>query len=169
MRKLVFILWMMVCLFLPLAQDVRGDEFGRNGHLIMLIKSSKPKYEIGEPISIIAALKNHTDVPLIVNNRFHPGRDLEWDLFHDGFGYVQLKTLPADPLKAEDFVRMEPSEEIVQVLPNLNEIFSAPLKAGRYALRVRYMNKETPKGKETWTGLIVTNLLWFEVKASEKI
>ncbi len=169
MRKLIFISIILACFFFPQGQDIRADEFGRNGHLIMLIKSSKPKYEIGEPISIIAALKNHTDVPLIVNNRFHPGRDLEWDLFHDGFGYVPIKAMSSEPLKPDDFVRMEVAEEIIRFLPNLNEIFSAPLKAGRYALRISYVNKEKPKGDETWTGLIVTNLLWFEVKPSEKI
>jgi len=148
---------------------VFGDEFGRIGNLIILVKSNKPAYEVGEPIFLTLTLKNHTTVPLLVNQRFHYEQDLEIDLFYESFGNIPLKPFPAKPLSPEDYARLEVNESISVTLPDLLEIAAVPLKEGRFALRVFYRNGQNPTGKEAWTGRIVTNQIWFTVKASEKI
>ncbi|MFQ5596428.1 MAG: hypothetical protein ACE5GK_00100 [Nitrospiria bacterium] len=170
MRHIISVSILAILLVLPFHYEAAlGDEFGRNGNLIILIQSNKPQYEIGEPILITASLRNHTDQPLFVNQLSHPSTGLEWELIYDGFGPVPVKIFPPVVLKKEDFIRLDVSEELVRVLPELNEIVSTPLKAGRYALRLTYQNKEKIQGDETWTGVIITNLLWFEVKTPEKI
>jgi len=171
MRKWCFSLAVLSVFFLATSQEseVLGDEYGRTGSLIILVKSSKPAYEIGEPISLTLTLSNHTTVPLIVNQRFFYQYDLEMDLFHEPFGRIPFKALPATPLKAEDYAPLAVDEQIIMTLPELTEIVAAPLKEGRYSLRIFYQNEQSPKGKDTWTGRIVTNRIWFTIKPSEKI
>ncbi len=176
MRIVRFAVLMTTCLLYPVqVEEARSDQYGHDGNLIVWIKANKAKYDLGEPITIKFTISNFTTVPLIVNKRFHPSGDLQWDLFHEGFGTIRTKTLPFEPLKDTDFIRMEVNDEIDHLLPKLREIFSTPFKAGRYALRLTYTNKEKPTGKdkslegETWTGLTVTNQIWIEIKTSEKI
>jgi len=167
---------MTTCLLYPLQIEVaHSDQYGHNGNLIVWIKANKAKYDLGEPIIIKFTISNLTTVPLIVNKRFHPSADLQWDLFHDGFGSVRTSTIPFEALKDTDFIRMEPSDEMDHLLPELGKIFATPFKAGRYALRLTYSNKGKPTGKdeslagETWTGLTITNLIWIEIRTPEKI
>jgi len=176
MHILRFSVMMTICLLYPFQmQEAHGDQYGHDGSLIIWIEATKSKYELGEPIIIKFTVSNFTTVPLIVNKRFHPSGDLQWDLFHEGFGTVRTNVIPFEPLKDEDFIRMEVNDEIDRILPDLREIFATPFKQGRYALRLTYTNKEKPSGKEksldgeTWTGLTVTNLLWIEIKTPEKI
>lgn len=176
MRIVRFVALMAACLLYPLqAEEARSDQYGHDGNLIVWIEADKLEYNIGEAITIKFTISNFTTVPLIVNKRLHPSGDLKWDLFHEGFGMIRTKTIPFEPLKDTDFIRMEVNDEIDHFLPELHEMFDIPFKAGRYALRLTYTNKEKPTGKdkslegETWTGLIVTNQIWIEIKTPEKI
>lgn len=176
MHTLRFAVVVTVCLLYPLQMDeARGDQYGHDGNLVIWIKANKAKYEIGEPIIIKFTMSNFTTVPLTVNKRFHPSGDFKWDLFRDGFGMVKTNDIPFEPLKDEDFVRLQVKDEIERLLPDLREIFAAPFMEGRYALRLTYTNHSKPSGKEkalqgeTWTGLIITNLIWIEIKTPEKI
>lgn len=169
-RKWFSAVLVLSCLFYSSqGNEVFGDEFGRTGSLIILVKSSKPAYEIGEPIFLTLTLTNHTTVPLIVNQRFNHYHDLELDLFHEPFGPISIKSLPLEDLTKENYVRLEVNEKILKTLPDLSEITVGPLKEGRYGLRIFYKNKETPRGEDTWTGRIATNRIWFTIKPSEKI
>ena len=169
-RKCFSAFLVFTCLFASSQRsEVFGDEFGRTGSLIILVKSSKPAYEIGEPIFLTLTLSNHTTVPLIVNQRFNHYHDLELDLFHEPFGSIPIKPLPPEDLTKENYVRLEVNEEIGKILPELAEITTVPLKEGRYTVRIFYRNKTSPEGEEAWTGRIVTNRIWFTIKTSEKI
>ncbi|MFQ5543924.1 MAG: hypothetical protein ACE5FY_06185 [Nitrospiria bacterium] len=170
MKRLFVIGLIVACsLFLFSGEEAQGDQYGRNGSLVIYVDSSKPTYDLAEPIPMTLTLINRTDESLIVNRRFNPIHDLKWEIFHEGFGYVPLKPLPPLALSEEDYIRLEMNEEIGKVIPDLHELLEMPLKVGRYGIRVTYTNEEKPKGKETWTGLIVTNLLWVVVKSGEKV
>lgn len=156
----------LMLLFLP--GGAAGDEFGRDGTLMIFVRSNKPIYEFGEPIVLTLKLKNNTTEPLIVNRRFDPFHDLQWELFLEPTGFLPIKTVPSKPLAAEDYVPLKPEDHIERVLPHLSEIISGELKPGMYGVRITYINKEKPKGAKTWTGEIITNRLSFQIKPSKR-
>ncbi|MDC4224125.1 MAG: hypothetical protein MPW15_07835 [Candidatus Manganitrophus sp.] len=154
-------------------QAAIGDESGRDGNLEIYIHSDKPIYKFGEPIQLTIRLKNNTTGPLVVNRRLDPFSDLKWELFAEPNGFMQVKTSPPKPLTADDFIELKPEEEIRKKLPPLSEITPDPLKRGLYGLRVTYASKEKPngvekKGKDIWTGEIITNRLSIQIRSSEK-
>lgn len=154
-------------------QTATGDEFGRDGNLEIYIHSDKPIYKFGEPIALTVRLKNNTTAPLVVNRRLDPFSDLQWELFAEPDGFMQIKTNPPKPLTVDDFVELKPEEEIRKKLPPLSELTPHPLKRGLYGLRLTYVNKEKPngvekKGKDVWTGEIITNRLSIQIRSSEK-
>ncbi len=172
MKIISFFIVMAVCLTAPVQiEEALGDQYGHTGSLIFWLESNKPKYHIGEPIFITVTLSNHTTVPLLVHNRFNPFHDIQWDIFQESFGGLPIKTIPPEPLGTQDFVRLAPGQEVAKQLPDLTEIVNAPMKVGRYALRLTYTNKEKQDDSktETWTGATVTNLIWIEITTSEKI
>lgn len=158
---------------LVLTQTATGDEFGRDGNLEIYIHADKPVYKFGEPIQLTVRLKNNTTGPLVVNRRLDPFSDLQWELFAEPHGFIQIKTNPPKPLTADDFIELQPEEEIRKKLPALSEMTPHPLKRGLYGLRLTYTNKEKPagvekKGKDIWIGEIITNRLSIQIKSSEK-
>lgn len=169
MRYRVSSIIFMICCVLLLSTIAGGDEFGRSGSLEILIRSNKPVYDFGEPIILTLKLKNSTNVPLIVNRRLDPFSDLQWELFFDPVGFVPIKAVPRKAPNAEDYIQLKPEQFIEKKLPNLSEIVASPLKQGLYGVRLTYVNKEKPKGPDTWTGEIITNRLSFQIKPSEKI
>lgn len=161
--------------FIILAADqtAMGDEFGRSGALEILLQPDKPAYNPGEPIILTIRLKNNTMKPLVVNRRLDPFNDLRWELFADPEGFMAIKTVPPKPLTADDFVELKPEEEIYKKLPPLSEITPDPLKRGQYGIRLTYANKEKPKeiaekGKDIWTGEIVTNRISIRIRPGER-
>lgn len=171
MHRIIIWLWILAFSLLPLQPvQVLADEYGRTGSLIAFIESDKKKYDVGEPIYLTVSLTNHTTVPLIINKRLNPLLDLEWDLFYENLGgNLTMKEAPPLALSLDDFVRLEVNEEFGKRFQDLSAMVNAPLKPGRYAIRLTYRNKETPKGDETWAGLTVTNMVWIEIKPSKKI
>lgn len=169
--RIIVWFWILAISLLPgQAPQVLADEYGRTGHLVAFIESDKRKYEVGEPIYITVSLTNHTTIPLIINKRLNPLLDLEWDLFYENLGgNLLMKEIPPLALTPDDFIRLEVDEELGKRFEDLSTMVTAPMKSGRYAIRLTYKNKETPKGDETWAGLTVTNLVWIEIKSSKKI
>jgi hypothetical protein len=156
-------------LILLAGSPAAGDEFGRDGVLEIFIRSDKPIYKFGEPIKLTLTLKNHTTEPLIVNKRFDLSRDLRWEVFMDGHGFLTVKPTAAQAPTGDDYVILKPNLEIEKSLPPLSEIVQEKLKRGLYGVRVTYVNREKPKGAETWTGEIVTNRISFQIKSGEKV
>lgn len=155
------------------SETATGDEFGRDGNLEIYIHADKPIYKFGEPIRLTIRLKNNTTGPLVVNRRLDPFSDLQWELFAEPHGFLQTKTNPPSPLTVDDFIELKPEEEIRKKLPPLSELTPHPLKRGLYGLRLTYANKEKPagvekKGKDIWTGEIITNRLSIQIRSSEK-
>ena len=159
----------LICASLSIGQSASGDQFGRDGNLELLVRSNKPGYTFGEPIVLTLKLKNSTSKPLIVNKRFDPHRDFQWELFFDPVGFVPFLVVPPKPTVAEDFVQLKPGEEIEKALPPLAEIVGVPLKKGLYGLRLTYVNQEKLKGPETWTGEVLSNHLSIQIKSGEKL
>lgn len=174
MRQFRFYLFQFLFISLIIfAADRRavGDETGRDGNLEIYIQSDKPLYKFGEPIILTVRLKNNTTRPLVVNRRLDPFSDLQWELFAEPHGYMPVKTAPAKPLTADDFVELKREEAITKKLPPLSEMTPDPLKRGLYGVRLTYVSKEKPKGfegKDVWTGEIVTNRLSIQIRAGEK-
>ncbi|MBI3803800.1 MAG: hypothetical protein HY282_08575 [Nitrospirae bacterium] len=171
MRRYRFLF--VIILFLLIGQTATADESGRTGMLEIYIKSDKPIYKTGEPIFLTVRLKNNTDGPLIVSRRLDPFNDLQWELFAEPQGFMPIKTAPAKGLTPQDFVELKPNEQIEKRLPPLSEITSEPLKRGLYGVRLTYTIKEAPqgidlKGKDFWTGEIVTNRLSIQIRPGEK-
>lgn len=171
MKRLLIILVMGFSIILSLDKLGHGDEFGRNGNLYILVKSDKSIYEFGEAIVLNLTVYNGTSEPLFVSRRIDPSDQVEWELFHEGFGPVPLKTSTPKPLTPEDFAHLKPDDEIGEAYPNLWEILlnPLPLEEGLYGLRITYRNLEKIKGPETWTGVIITNRLQFRIKAKTKL
>ncbi|MEC4677291.1 MAG: hypothetical protein VST69_00870 [Nitrospirota bacterium] len=171
MHRIIIGLWILAFSLFPLqAVQVLADEYGRTGSLVAFIESDKRKYDVGEPIYITVSLTNHTTVSLIINKRLNPLLDLQWDLFYETLGgNLSMKESPPIDLNTDDFMRLEVNEELGKRFEDLSVMVDAPLKPGRYAIRLTYKNEEKPKGDETWAGLTVTNLLWIEIKPSQKI
>jgi len=170
-RSVRFLLIGLTLLFA--SQTATGDEFGRDGNLEIYIHADKPIYKFGEPIQLTVRLKNNTTGPLVVNRRLDPFSDLRWELFAEPHGFMQIKTNPPKPLTADDFIELKPEEEIRKKLPSLSEMTPQPLKRGLYGVRLTYANKEKPKGvekkgKDVWTGEIITNRLSIQIKSSER-
>jgi hypothetical protein len=153
---------------LSFGRDAGGDQFGRDGNLELLVRANKPLYKFGEPIILTIKLKNATSQPLIVNRRFDPYNDLQWELFLDPVGLVPFLVVPPKPLVADDYIQLKSGGEIEKVLPPLAEIVGVPLKKGLYGLRLTYVNKDKPKGPETWTGEVLSNHLSIQIKSGEK-
>lgn len=158
---------------LAASQTATGDEFGRDGNLEIYIHADKPTYKFGEPIRLTVRLKNNTTGPLVVNRRLDPFSDLQWELFAEPHGFMPIKTQSPKPLTDDDFIELKPEEEIRKKLPPLSEMTSDPLKRGLYGLRLTYTNKEKPKGaekkgKDVWTGEIITNRLSIQIRSSER-
>lgn len=169
-RRLIWLWILAFSLFSFQIPQVLADQYGHTGSLVAFVKSDKRKYDVGEPIYFTLSLTNHTTVPLIINKRLHPLLDLKWDLFYEPLGgNLSMKEVPALGLHPDDFIRLEVNEELGKRFEDLSTMVNVPLKPGRYAIRLTYRNKETPKGDETWAGLIVTNRLWIEIKPSKKI
>lgn len=158
---------------LSASRSATGDEFGRDGNLEIYIHSDKPIYKFGEPILLTIRLKNNTTQPLVVNRRLDPFSDLQWELFSEPHGFMPIKTASPKPLTDDDFIELKPEEEIRKKLPSLSEITPDPLKRGQYGVRITYTNKEKPKGverkgKDIWTGEIITNRLSIQIRSSER-
>jgi hypothetical protein len=169
MRTRFLLILTLVCALLPFWQDAAGDQFGRDGNLELLVRSNKPGYTFGEPIILTLKLKNATSKPIIVNKRFDPHTDLQWELFFDPVGFVPFLVVPPKPPVADDYTQLKPGEEIEKALPPLAEIVGVPLKKGLYGLRLTYVNREKPKGPETWTGEVLSNHLSIQIKSGEKL
>lgn len=168
MRFRFFLILILFCALLPVGRDAAGDQFGRDGNLELLVRSDKPVYKFGEPIILKLKLKNATSETLIVNRRFDPFNDFKWELFLDPVGFVPILVNPPKPLVADDYVALKSGAEIEKVLRPLTEIVGVPLKRGLYGLRLTYINREKPKGPETWTGEVLSNHLSIQIKSGEK-
>ncbi len=162
---------MVVFLLMPMQLQVaHGDEFGRTGSLIFIVKANKPRYEIGEPIHITITLSNHTTKSLIINKRLNPLLDVEWEIFAEGLGrHIGMKAVPPAPVTPADFIPIDVNEEFGKQFDDLATLVTEPLKEGRYGIRLTYRNQEKQKEGDTWVGEAVTNLIWIEVKSTKKI
>lgn len=166
-------LFLILSFFLLVVRTAAGDESGRIGNLEIYVKSDKPVYKFGDQIFLTVRLKNNTEGPLVVNRRLDPFNDLQWELFAEPQGFMPIKPAPPKALTSEDFIELKPNEEIERRLPPLSEITSEPLKRGLYGLRITYAVKEAPKGvelkgKDFWTGEIVTNRLSIQIRSGER-
>ncbi len=171
MRIVISFVLLVGFIMTPLqVHEAFGDQFGRTGSLILIIKSNKPKYNVNEPIFITLKISNHTTEPLFVNKRLNPLLDIQWDLFYENIG-GNMKMLEAKPiaLRPDDFVKLEVNEDWKVKLDDLATLVDGRLHVGRYAIRLTISNEEKVKGNETWTGLAVTNQLWIEVVPSQKV
>ena len=172
MRSRFYLVLGLVCalIFLGgfLGQEAGGDQFGRDGNLEIWVRTNKPVYEFGEPIGVTLKLKNATSLPLIVNRRFDPFNDLQWEVFFDPAGFAPIRTAPPKPPTAADYVVLKSGEAIEKEIPNLADIVDGQLIKGLYGLRLTYINKEKPKGPETWTGEVLSNRLSFSIKSGKK-
>ncbi len=162
--------FLLSAIFLFLTQAAVGDEFSRDGTLVILVSSDKPIYKFGEPIRLTLRLRNNTTAPLIVNRRLDPFNDLRWELFKEPDGFMSVRIIPSKPITSEDFIELKPEQEIVKNLPPLSEITPDPLKRGLYGVRLTYTNREKPEGLQgdIWTGEIVTNRLSIQIRSGEK-
>jgi hypothetical protein len=168
MRTRFLLILALVFGLLPFGRDAAGDQFGRDGNVELLVRANKPVYKFGEPIILTIKLKNATSQPLILNRRFDPHRDFQWELFFDPVGMVPFLVVPPKPLVVDDYIQLKSGGEIEKVLPPLAEIVGVPLKKGLYGLRLTYVNREKPKGPETWTGEVLSNHLSIQIKSGEK-
>lgn len=150
-------------------QTAIGDQYGRDGSLEIFLQSDKRIYLLGEPIRLTLTLKNHTTETLIVNKRFDPVNDLQWEIFSDPNGLLSLKPAAAQQPTADDYIRLNPNTKIEKRLPELSEIVQDKLKQGLYGIRITYINTEKPKGPETWTGEIITNLVSIQIKSGQRV
>ncbi|HZR45924.1 MAG TPA: hypothetical protein VFA47_04430 [Candidatus Manganitrophaceae bacterium] len=168
MRSHFYLILGLACALIFSGREAGGDPFGRDGNLEIWVRTNKPVYDFGEPIVVILKLKNAASLPLIVNRRFDPFNDLQWEIFFDPAGFVPVRPAPPKPPGADDYVVLKPGESIEKEIPDLAEIVDGRLKKGLYGLRLTYINKEKPKGPETWTGEIITNRLSFSIKSGNK-
>jgi hypothetical protein len=168
MRSRFYLMLCLICASVLFGREAGGDQFGRDGNLEIWLRTNKPVYKFGETIVVTLKLKNATTLPLIVNRRFDPFNDLQWEVFLDQIGFVPIRPAAPKPPSADDYIVLKPGEAIEKEFPNLAEIVDGKLKKGLYGLRLTYINKEKPKGPETWTGEIITNRLSFSIKSGEK-
>lgn len=168
MGSRVYLIFGLVFSLILFGREAGGDPFGRDGNLEIWVRTNKPVYEFGEPIVVTLKLKNATSLPLIVNKRLDPFNDLQWEIFFDPAGFVPIRTAPPKPPAADDYVVLKSGEAIEKEIPNLADIVDGKLVKGLYGLRLTYINKEKPKGPETWTGEIITNRLSFSIKSGKK-
>ena len=97
----------------------------------------------------------HTELALIVKTE--SDERLKW-----------LPPLPPPPLKAEDFVILQPGKSVTKKVCDWTRELSSLLSVGEYTIQARYSNTEHAgnyggANTGTWKGELLSNIISFSV------